>query len=242
MRNLSQIILIHFSAALANPSPTQKPNLQEVIRSSGRSDTPCKNAHQNSSIKLFCILKQYSTEASQLAHKYIVKDAYNRSNKQVDIADQLMVASERMNAFHIRELNLKRFAADSHYDYNNKMIRLLRLHSSDQTQHVNRNMKLHGQDRTLDLTVTHYPKFGLSDYIPRRVLSNFEDAESAVHAEISQIAPWIILSLLEPFYRRIYGIDMARLDHVELRRYVFRLAYQLRVTFPLHQDSDHGLG
>ncbi|KAI5777383.1 hypothetical protein EDC01DRAFT_635915 [Geopyxis carbonaria] len=32
MRNLSQIILIHFSAVLANPSPAQKSDFQEAIR------------------------------------------------------------------------------------------------------------------------------------------------------------------------------------------------------------------
>ncbi|KAI5777457.1 hypothetical protein EDC01DRAFT_781316 [Geopyxis carbonaria] len=145
--------------------------------------------HFGSSIKLFGNLKQYSTETSESAHKYIVKDAYNRSNKQVDIADQLMAANERMNAFHIRELNLKQFAADGHYDYNDKMIRLLGLHSSDHRRHVNRNMKLHGEDSTLDLTATHDPEFRLCDDVPRRVLSNFDEAEYAVYAEISQIAP-----------------------------------------------------
>ncbi|KAI5777561.1 hypothetical protein EDC01DRAFT_778765 [Geopyxis carbonaria] len=339
MRNLARIILIHFSAALANPSPAQKSDFQEAIRCvralvqfhlmteyeshteatigylehylaefhrhkevfrwcradarlntriadlrtdyKGRiaeaqrgmnntmqnkikrdmlaeMETEIKGlvtelAHFNfpkihlmrhfgSSVKLFGNLKQYSTETSESAHKYIVKDAYNRSNKQVDIADQLMAANERMNAFHIRELNLKRFAADGHYDYNDKMIRLLGLHSSDQRRHVNRNMKLHGEDRTLDLTATHDPEFRLRDDVPRRVLSNFDDAEYAVYAEIPQIAPWTILGLLEPFYRRVYGIDMAKLDHAELRRYVFRLATELRVPFPLHQDSNHGLG
>ncbi|KAI5776488.1 hypothetical protein EDC01DRAFT_636729 [Geopyxis carbonaria] len=339
MRNLARIILIHFSAALANPSPAQKSDFQEAIRCvhalvqfhlmteyeshteatigylehylaefhrhkevfrwcradarlntriadlrtdyKGRiaeaqrgmnntmqnkikrdmlaeMETEIKGlvtelAHFNfpkihlmrhfgSSIKLFGNLKQYSTETSESAHKYIVKDAYNRSNKQVDIADQLMAANERMNAFHIRELNLKRFAADGHYDYNDKMIRLLGLHSSDQRRHVNRNMKLHGEDRTLDLTAAHDPEFRLCDDVPRRVLSNFDDAEYAVYAEIPQIAPWTILGLLEPFYRRVHGIDMAKLDHAELRRYVFRLATELRVPFPLHQDSNHGLG
>ncbi|KAI5804330.1 hypothetical protein EDC01DRAFT_779217 [Geopyxis carbonaria] len=198
--------------------------------------------HFGSSIKLFGNLKQYSPETSESAHKYIINDAYNRLNKQVDIADQLMAANKRMNAFHIRELNLKRFAADGHYDYNDKMIWLLGLHSSDQRRHVNRNIKLHGNDRTLDLTATHDSEFRLRDDVPRRILSNFDDAEYVVYAKIPQLAPWTILGLLEPFHRRFYGIDMAKLDHAELRRYVVRLATELRVPFPLHQDSNHGLG
>ncbi|KAI5776111.1 hypothetical protein EDC01DRAFT_780046 [Geopyxis carbonaria] len=322
MRNLARIILIHFSAALANPSPAQKSDFQEAIRcvralvqfhlmteyesyteatigylehylaefhrhkevfrfcrADARLNTRIADlrtdykgriaeaqrgmnntmqnkikrdmlaemeteiqglvtelAHFNfpkihlmrhfgSSIKLFGNLKQYSTETSESAHKYIVNEAYNRSNKQVDIANQLMAANERMNAFHIRELNLKRFAADGHYDYNDKMIRLLGLHRSES-----------------EASSTHDPEFRLRDDFPRRVLSNFDDAEYAVYAEIPQIAPWTILGLLEPFYRRVYGIDMAKLDHAELRRYVFRLATELRVPFPLYQDSNHGLG
>ncbi|KAI5777105.1 hypothetical protein EDC01DRAFT_780040 [Geopyxis carbonaria] len=153
-----------------------------------------------------------------------------------------MTANERMDAFHIRELSLKRFAADSHYDYNDKMIWLLGLHSSDQRCHVNRTMKLHGEDRTLDLTATHDPEFRLRNDVTRRVLSYFDSAEYADYAEIPQIDPWTILGLLEPFYRRVYRINMAKLDHAELRRYVFRLATELRVPFPLHQDSNHGPG
>ncbi|KAI5777384.1 hypothetical protein EDC01DRAFT_635916 [Geopyxis carbonaria] len=164
------------------------------------------------------------------------------SNKQVDIADQLMAANECKNPYYIRVLNIKRFAANCHYDYNNKMIRLLGLHSSYQRRCVNRNVKLHGEDRTLDLTGRHDPEFRLCDSVLTRLLIYFDDAEYAVYTEIPPIAPWNIWGLLQPFYKRVSGIDMAKLDHAELRRCVFRVATELKIPFTLNQHYDHRLG
>jgi hypothetical protein len=57
-------------------------------------------------IRRFGNLKQYSTEFLESAHRQLVKDAYNHSNKHIDIMNQIIAANDRMNIFNMRELNL----------------------------------------------------------------------------------------------------------------------------------------
>jgi hypothetical protein len=194
--------------------------------------------HFARSIKRFGNLKQYSTEFSESAHRNVIKDAYNHSNKQIDIMDQIMAANDRINIFAMRELNLKRMAADGMYS--DQTIRILGLHNREQLRKVQQNMRKSGQDLSVGLIPTHHEEFGTRPAFPRRILKNFSPTYFLSDVKILEMGPKTLVQILGPFYRDSLGIPVVDLDIQH--EYILRLAKELKVPVPLHQDLTHSLG
>jgi hypothetical protein len=150
--------------------------------------------------------------------------------------DQIIAANDRMNIFEIRELNLQRFAADGMYT--DQVIRILELHSKEQLQRVHRNIRKNGEDTTVGLVPVHKPEFALRGPFPRRQLKTFDDSHYIQSANLPQIGPTPLDQLLEPFYREAYDTNIL----AEHDQYAYRLAKEVKIPVPLHQDSPNGLG